>query len=160
METNNLLQPWRKQFISLCFLPSTLCKLTHRGMASQKLCSLFPICCWKAKQAVKLGLHSLEVPGGIRGSQPLPVPWILERVFSSPPSEWGWYQNWWCRWRMSFIPSLMVFFSPCPHEWDHAAIRAAEDTGEGFGAHSSNDPQRETSHGLVLSCDLGAYACI
>lgn len=25
---------------------------------------------------------------------------------------------------------------------------------------ASNDPQRETSHGLVLSCDLGAHACI
>lgn len=25
---------------------------------------------------------------------------------------------------------------------------------------ASNDPQRQTSHGLVLSCDLGASACV
>lgn len=82
---------------------------------------------------------SLQVPCNIRGSQPL-----LSLPFAIDFGEGILFTCFWAETGTraggsgggGFIPSLMVFLPLWPHVWDHAAIRAAEDTGDGFGAHS------------------------
>lgn len=168
METGNLLQPWRDQHISPCFLPSKHCKLTHGGMGSQKLGSLFSYLLLEGRAAVEQGLclckdiwKCLAVLE-IRNPHFLsPVPYILERVFSLPASE------------QRLVPELAVqvevvsdhlwccFLPPQPCMWDHVVIRAAEEVPRMLtGAYSQYQSPEGPSHSLVLSRDLGAYACI
>lgn len=77
---------------------------------------------------------SLEVPCNIRGSQPLlSLPCAIDFgegvLFTCFWAETG---SFWAEpaVQVEVVPSLW------PPMWDHAAIRAAEDTGDGFGAHS------------------------
>lgn len=107
METGNLLQPWREQLISPRFLPSKLCKLTHGGVGSQKLCSLFPICFWRAKQRVSGSCAQAKPFGSTwldwRFTAPCflsLVPCILGKVFpvfayhvGAGTYVWGWFQT-------------------------------------------------------------------
>lgn len=130
METGNLLQPWREQLISPCFLPSRLCKLTHREVGSQKLCSLFLICFLRTEQQPSRS-HAHAEPFGnvwLYWSFTAPcflslVPYVLGRIFPLPVHVQGLVLklvvrvkvvlvHHWC----TLVPSPSVAMGLCCHQ--------------------------------------------
>lgn len=114
-ETGNLLQPWREQLISPCFLPSRLCKLTHREVGSQKLCSLFLICFLRTEERPSRSHAHAEPFGNVWLCWSFTATWflsllpyILRRIFPLPAGA-GTQTG--CAGEGGFGPSLV---HPCP----------------------------------------------
>lgn len=161
METGNLLRPWRERLTSPCFLPSkvqadsrrdgkpkALLPLSYqllegRTAAEQGLCSCRAV--WECLAILEVHNPLLSLPCAVRFGEG-----ILSTCFWAEAGT-----------RTGFSPSLVLFSPPLTLRGGPCCHQSCRRDTEGVPvAYSQHWSPEGPSHGLALSCDLGAYAYI